>query len=412
MLASLIRSYLPATPRHVEAQVMRRLRDAAAYVPYYRELLAARGLRTSDFKCLSDYVDGFPRTTAREYRLLMEEHGDAFVMDRRYAGSPLMRLRTSGSAGIPTVILRTKSEFAQIHAANTLHTLLSAGVRPWHKIMYMLSPWNLRNEHHPLQRAGIFRRFDASFAEDPNTILKRITDNGVNVMVGRASILAAVAERCVDIGRKLPMQVILPGAEVIPAATRRLLRQIFEPRLYREVYGSTETGLIALRKNDDDYVVNFRSVLFALTRPNQEAGLTRGEIAVTSLGAAAAPLLMLELGDVLTCRNYDGLLSLKTSIVAIEGRVHDYVLGLNGEKISSNLFYGLLGGEPDVRQFRIVQEKVGECEIQVRGEFDASLVSRLNQHLHGSITFQLRYVDFIPQDASGKARIIARRIAR
>jgi len=411
MLAPLIRSYLPATPRHVEAQVMRRLTDAADNVPYYREFLAARGLKASDFKCLSDYVNGFPKTTAREYRLLTQEHGDTFIMDRRYVGQPLKRLHSSGSSGIPTAVLRTRSEFAQIHAASTLHALLAAGVRPWHRIMYMLPPSDMREEHHPGQRLGIFQRFDASFTEDPDVILKRITDNGVNVMLGRTSMMLALAERCIEIGRKLPMQVILPGAEVIPAATRRLLCQVFEPKLYREVYGSTETGLIALRKSDDDYAVNFRSVFFTLTSPNQEAGLTRGEIAVTSLGAAAAPILMLELGDIVTCRNYDGLLSLKNSIVAIEGRVHDYVLGQNGKRISSNVFYGLLGGEPSVRQFRVVQEKVGECEIQVRGKFDASLRSRLNHHLNGRITFQLRYVDHIPRGASGKASIIARRIA-
>ena len=119
---------------------------------------------------------------------------------------------------------------------------------------------------------------------------------------------------------------------------------------------------MALRKDDGDYVVNFRSVFFNLTNPDQNAGLTTGEIAVTSLGAAAAPILMLELGDAVTCREYAGLLSLKTSIVAIDGRVHDYVLGVNGERISANTFYALLGGEPGVRQFRIVQEKAGECK--------------------------------------------------
>jgi phenylacetate-coenzyme A ligase PaaK-like adenylate-forming protein len=411
MLAPLIRSYLPVTPRHVEARVLRRLTDAADNVPYYRELLAARGLRTSDFKSLADFVDGFPKTTSRHYRLVMEEHGESFVMDRRYVGRPLRRLRTSGSSGTPTEVLRTQSEFAEVHAATTLHTLLAAGVRPWHKIMSMVPPWNLRKEYHPLQRAGMFRRFDACFAEDADTIIDRITANGVDVMLGRTSMMLSVAERCLELGRKLPMQIILPGAEAIPATSRRILCEVFTPKLYRELYGSTETGLIALRKNEGDYVVNYGSVFFNLTNPSRNAGLTTGEIAVTSLGAATAPILMLELGDVVTCRDYDGLPSLETSIVAIDGRVHDYVLGLNGERISANTFYALLGGEPDVRQFRIVQEKAGECEVEVRGTFDPSLLSRLDQRLSGLLTFQIRCVDRIPPNPSGKASIIVRQIA-
>jgi phenylacetate-coenzyme A ligase PaaK-like adenylate-forming protein len=263
----------------------------------------------------------------------------------------------------------------------------------------------------PVTTGRHFSSFDASFAEDPDTIIERITANGVDVMLGRTSMMLALAERCLELGRKLPMQIILPGAEVVSAANRRVLREVFAPRLYREVYGSTETGLMALRKDDGDYVVNFGSVFFALTNPNAGAGLTTGEIAVTSLGAAAAPILMLELGDVVTCRDYDGLLSLQTAIVAIDGRVHDYVLGVNGERISANTFYALLGGEPGVRQFRIVQDRPGACEIEVRGTLDPSLISRLNQRLHGRILFQLRHVERIPRDASGKTRITARRIA-
>jgi hypothetical protein len=115
--------------------------------------------------------------------------------------------------------------------------------------------------------------------------------------------------------------------------------------------------------------------------------------------------------DVVTCRDYDGLLSLQTSIVAIDGRVYDYVLRVNGERISANKFYALLGGEPNVRQFRIVQETAGECEIEVRGTFDPSLLSRLDQRLSGLLTFQIRSVDRIPPNPSGKASIIVRRIA-
>lgn len=69
-----------------------------------------------------------------------------------------------------------------------------------------------------------------------------------------------------------------------------------------------------------------------------EDNTVRGEIAVTAQLAAAAPMPMIELGDVDCCRRYEELLALKTSIVTISDRVSMYVLGGAGEKISASAF--------------------------------------------------------------------------
>jgi phenylacetate-coenzyme A ligase PaaK-like adenylate-forming protein len=78
------------------------------------------------------------------------------------------------------------------------------------------------------------------------------------------------------------MAGILPGGERVSPQTRKLLCEVFRPRRYGELYGSTETALIALRKGEGDYQVNYRSVFFALSDPRTEAGITTGEIAVTT----------------------------------------------------------------------------------------------------------------------------------
>lgn len=202
MLAAFLLNYLPATPKYVEAQILRRVKGAYDNVPFYRTLLADRGLTASDFKSLSDYVQKFPRTDTREYRRIKKERGDWFVMDRRFANKSLKRLRTSGSSGTPAEIIRTNSEFARIHGAKTVYMLVSAGVRPWHKIMAMLPPWDVKKRQHALQQFGIFRRHDASFLEDADTILKRLSDNGINVMFGRAGMMRMLAERCVGVARR------------------------------------------------------------------------------------------------------------------------------------------------------------------------------------------------------------------
>jgi phenylacetate-coenzyme A ligase PaaK-like adenylate-forming protein len=408
MLFPLLASLLPASRKNLEANLVRRVRDAATYVAYYHDLLTANGLKPSDFKSIADCVERFPRTSSQEYRCVMQEHGLSYLIDRRFKDETFNRIRTSGSSGIPCDFIRTKTEFARIHAANTVSTLVAAGVRPWHRIMAMLPPWSIEKEHHPLQRLGIFQRFDASFTEEPDAILQRIMENGVNVLFGRTGMMLALAERALKRGIDLPMEVVLPGAEIITADTRRFLCDVFRPKHYGELYGATETGLIALRRGSDDYQVNYRSVFFALTNPRAVGDVTRGEIAVTSLHAAAAPIIMLELGDIIACRQYHRLLDLKASIVSIEGRVSDYVIGRNGEKIWSSEFYGLLGGASGVRQFRIVQERPGECEILLRGAPHAALSSSLELHFKGRISLQVRWHESIPLGPSGKASVIFR----
>jgi phenylacetate-coenzyme A ligase PaaK-like adenylate-forming protein len=418
MLADMLINLLPASKAHVERTILHRVREAYAHVPLYRELLAARGLTPKDFRNLADYVENFPRTSSGEYRRVKKERGDEFVLDRRFVDRPVRRLLTGGSSGTPAHILRTEREYRRMHGANTVYTFLCAGVRPWHRIMGFLPPWDIVQQHHPLQRMKILERFDASFLDSADTIIDRIVKNRVNVLFGRVSMMRMVAERCLERGLVLPrMAVLLPGAEIVTPDARRLLRAVFKPRLYRELYGSTETGVLALKKDEGAYKVNFRSVFFALTDPvAAEDGTVWGEIAVTALLAAAAPMLMIELGDVVCCRRYEELLALKTSIVTISGRVSEYVLGGAGEKISASAFYSWLSDEPLVRQYRIVQDRIGACDIFLRlgdcsPEDRGRLVGKLRAMLGTAVRPSFHFVGSIPFDANGKTRVVVNRIA-
>ena len=418
MFTELFSNFLPATREDLTVTIIRRVKEAYENVPYYRSLLGNHGLTPADFKDISDYVDKFPRTSSAEYRRVKQECGDSCVMDRRFANEPMKRLLSGGSSGTPMDILRTDAEYQRIHGATTVYTFILAGVRPWHKIMAMLPPWDIKERQHFLQRFGIFRRYDASFIEAPDVILDRISEKGVDVLFGRVSMMRMLAERCIETGRKAPpMEVILPGAEFVSPTSRKLLCEVFRPRLYREIYGSTETGLIAMKKDDGDYEVNFRSVFFALSNPRLEVepDITTGEIAVTSLHAIAAPILMLELGDVVSCRRYDRLLDLEASITRISGRVSEYVVSLNGKKIPASAFYSWLTSEPLVRQFRIVQDRLGECDIFLRVADctladKGALEERLQGQLGESLIATIRYVDQIPFEENGKTRIVVNRI--
>lgn len=416
MLIDLTLNFIPPTPQFVKEKILRRIKDAYAYVPFYKALLDREKLTPEDFRTLADYVEYFPRTTSAEYRELLESQGDSFLLDKRFLNRRLRKLLSGGSSGTPVNIMRTEHEYRKIHGANTIYTLLLGGVRPWHKIMAFLPPWDIRTKQYYLQHFGIFRRYDACFLESMDTIIDRIVNKKVNVLFGRVSMMRMLAERILETGRVLePMVAILPGSEIVTPETRRQLKDVFRPRSYAEIYGATETGVIALKKATGDYQVNFRSAFIALTHPKVYADVTVGEIAATSLDAVAAPILMLELGDVVSCKAYDELYDLKTSIHEIRGREKEYIVCNNGEKVSAAEFYSWLVSEPIVKQFRIVQDKVGECDVILRTKDctaieRSALERRLQSKIPASVVSTFRYVKTIPVDENGKTKIIINRL--
>ena len=129
------------------------------------------------------------------------------------------------------------------------------------------------------------------------------------------------------------------------------------------------------------------------------------------------PILMVGLGDVVTVKNYEGLLDLKTSIVSIDGRDNDYLVLENGEKVTGMTFLAVLDNPLLIVQFRIVQDCFGSCRIllRLREETEANKreVKRLLESLlAGKISYEIEYVDDIPIDPREKAKVVVSKIAK
>jgi len=409
MLRDFAGHYLPPRASRVEKRILGLVKLAYEHVPYYRSLLDKNGLGPDDFRTLGDFVARFPVTEASEYRRIQAER-PSDVLNETYRDARLITDRSSGSSGVPISIHRSPREVSHNNAKTIWH-LVDLGLRPWHRTLSVVPPLQKVVRDSVLQRFGIFRRRTVDYLTPLETIADLMETEGVNAIYGQKSHIMLLAEHLQRAGWDRRLEFLMVGAERVTPTCRAFLQEVFRPRHYGEHYGSTETGIIATRR-DGDYQVNYHSVFFRLVdEVTHDDGITTGSIAVTSLSLEAQPILMYKLGDAVSVRSYDRLLDLEASVVEIEGRDNDYLHLPDGEKISGAAFYTSLEYFPFMRRFRIVQERLDHCNIYVQllkrtPEHEHQVEAALNELMRGRIGYTLHYVDQIPPDANGKTKIL------
>jgi len=402
-------------PEHVERRILELIDYAYEHVPFYHDLLKTHGLAPDEFSSLEDYIEKFPRTPANEYRKIQQEKSIKYMIDGRVKPESLVEIRSSGSSGMPLSIYKTKEE-KTIDNAKTIWHLTNLGLRPWHRLLAVCDPANVVKRDSLLQEFGIFRRYFGHTMMDPEHIIDIIDGKKINAIYGQKSMIMLIAKQYNKKGRKPPrLSFLMPGAERITIADREILNRTFRPMRYGEYYGSSETGIIAT-KGDGDYQINFHSTFFCLTDPVTSGNLTRGTIVAASQDLKAQPILMVGLGDIVTVRNYKGLLDLKTSIVSIDGRDNDYLLLENGEKLTAMAFLAVLDNPLFILQFRIIQERIGFCRVLLRlreetEENKKEVESLLGSVLVGKLRYEIEYVNDIPMDPNGKTKILISKIS-
>jgi phenylacetate-CoA ligase len=415
MLKRYLSYFQTPDPERVERRIIKLIKCAYEHVPFYHDLMKAHGLTPNAFNNLEDYLKKFPRTPTNEYRKIHQEKGINYMMDDRVQPETLIEIRSSGSSGIPLSIYKTKKEKINDNAKTIWH-LTHGGLRPWHRVLAVVDPANVVKRDSIFQEFGIFRRYFGHSMMDPEHIMHIIDEKKINAIYGQKSMIVLMAKQYDKTGRKPPhLSFLMPGAERISRADREILCRIFVPRHYGEYYGSSETGIIAT-KVDGDYKVNFHSTFFCLTDPETLGNLTQGTITVTSQDLEAQPILMVGLGDIVTVRNFEGLLELNTSIVSIDGRDNDYLVLENGEKLTGMVFLAVLDNPLFILQFRIIQDCIGSCRILLRLREETEANKREVEHLlesvlGGKIRYEIEYVDDIPIDPNEKTKVLVSKIA-
>lgn len=396
------------------AMLKAQLRHAYATVPFYRRTWATAGVHPDDVKSLDD-LRHFPVVTKTDIR----KHA-AEMLSEVYRGAKLRTKTTSGSTGVPLVI-KLDERGAQWKAGCTLRADEWSGWRlgqrvakVWGNPEYRHFGLKGRLTNHFVDRA-IYLDTIGLTEERIREFVAAVRRHRPGLVFGHAHSLYMLA--CVL--NKSGVTDIRPNGCISTAMPLHdYQRKAIEQALGVPVtnrYGCEEVSLIACQcERHKGLHVAAESVYVEV----KGAGST-GPLLVTDLVNFAMPLIRYQIGDVATlsdtpCGCGRGLPVLEK----VEGRDADYVVTPSGSLISgislTENFAVLIKG---AAQVQIIQETVTHLRVRMVRDpiFDAESERQIRQLVlttfGPTMTYDLEFVDLIPQEPSGKYRFCVSKVS-
>lgn len=234
---------------------------------------------------------------------------------------------------------------------------------------------------------------------------------------GYASSLALLAAHVEARGTtlKIPsLKVVCSTGESLYPDQREIISRVFGVPVANE-YGARDAGFIAHESPAGQMLVMSESTLLEVLDADGQpvAPGEVGEAVITSLCSQAQPFVRYRTGDMVRqsaerCREGRGL----HVIEAVEGRRTDFVVRADGTVMHALAFIYVLREMEQVREFRFIQHEARCTEVLVvpqtawNDEATARVVSGIQARLGPDCAVEVKVVDTIAPEASGKHRYV------
>jgi phenylacetate-CoA ligase len=390
------------------------LRHAYATVPFYQRTWAAAGVHPDDVKTLADLAH-FPVVTKTDIRTHAAE-----MLSEAYRGAKLRTKTTSGSTGVPLVI-KLDERGAQWKAGCTLRADEWSG---WRLGQRVAKVWGNPEYRHFGLRGRLTNHFvdRAIYLDTINLTDDRIREFVAAVRRHRPGLVFGHAHSLYMLAcvlNKAGISDIRPNGCISTAMPlhdyqRTAIEQALGVKVTNR-YGCEEVSLIACQcERHKGLHVAAESVYVEVNGEGRT-----GPLLVTDLSNFAMPLIRYQIGDVATlsdspCECGRGLPVLEK----VEGRDADYVVTPSGSLISgislTENFAVLIKG---AAQVQIIQETVTHLRVRMVRDpiWDAGSERQIRELVlktfGPTMTYDLEFVDLIPQEPSGKYRFCVSKVS-
>ncbi|MDD4274551.1 MAG: hypothetical protein PHG14_12615 [Desulfobacter postgatei] len=380
--------------------------DAYLRHPFYRERFLACGLNPFKMSCFEEFKK-IPLLTKEEYR----EFTNSFCNNHFNRCNTWYRDGTSGSTGTPLTIYRTWNERAYM-VAKYVRALRLNGYN-YRDITFSLpSPHRLQKDSF-VQRFGFLKRYSVPYTAPVEEMVKGYLSSKSNIIYGNKSQLVMMAIFCQKNGIKLPKpKLCVSAAETMEANSKELIQKTFGNDNLIQVYGAVEFNTLAWQEKGDDFFrISHTTNIFEI---EEDSTSDFAKCYITDLIIRSFPLIRYDLGDKLSTDIKNDL----TVIKKIHGRLDDWIIFSNGERLPFHAFYEIMERRPEILQFRVVQENYGMIRIQVlkKEDADASALKKiLIEDLRKDVCdvgmeYKIEWVKDIEPDPSGKLRMLISKV--
>jgi phenylacetate-CoA ligase len=234
---------------------------------------------------------------------------------------------------------------------------------------------------------------------------------------GYASSVALLAAHLAEHGTKLRLphlKVVCTTGEPLFQHQRELIGEAFQVPVANE-FGSRDIGFTAHETPQGQMLLMSESIILEVLdeQGNPVKPGETGEAVMTALESHAQPFIRYRTGDIVratdeTCRAGRGL----HVISEVVGRSTDFVVRSDGAIMHALAVIYILRAVDGVAEFKIIQHSVRDIEVLVvpdsrwREEGRAEIGTGLRKRLGEDIRVDLKLVDHIPAEASGKHRYV------
>ncbi|HAJ73694.1 MAG TPA: CoF synthetase [Lachnospiraceae bacterium] len=365
-------------------------------------------------------LQDFPVMTKMDYN----ENRDTILSDE-YLGKEdeLFRLSTSGSTGAPFTVLcddgkmnRINMNFMAVMELNGFRLGMKRGeFRVWIKGRNTIS-WK-KSFKNNLVMIDISNMGDEALAG----ICEKIRKEKIQVLVAYSSALTAlcgyIERNSVDIS-KWAVEMVFSMGEALPQATYDAVKRIFGFAPVRS-YGNNENGFIAIQLYEEErYTADLYNFYIEILKLDSDEPAEPGElgrIVVTDYYNKAFPMIRYDTGDTGKYEKVrDSLGRFHGYFTEIYGRRGSILYNTKGEPLSIHVFMNvLLNLEGIVHQAKCIQWDEKRYELQINAERDRidekAVVDSYRRYLGEDAQIEVRYVDEIPVQASGKRMVCENR---
>ena len=410
------------SPERIRELQVERLRTllmrAGTEVPYYRSLFREQGFDPATV----DSLEGLRKLPFLD-KPAIRAHLDAL---RSVRARGLARFNTGGSSGEPLIFYIGRERISHDVAAKWRATRwwgVDIGDREivvWGSPIELGSQDRIRAIRDRLLRTRLLPAFEMS-EQRLDEFIGEIRRFRPVMLFGYPSSLAHIAGHAEGRGQRmddLGIRVAFVTSERLYDHQRERIERVFGCPVANG-YGGRDAGFIAhqcpeggMHLTAEDIIVEIVDPEGCVLGPGES-----GEIVVTHLATADFPFIRYRTGDVgilddRPCACGRGLPLLRE----IQGRTTDFIVARDGTVMHGLALIYVLRDLPGIANFRIEQHSLDRTEVQIVTDdgFDPACIPGIQdafrQRLGEGVTIEVRRVDTIAHEASGKFRYVVSRV--
>jgi phenylacetate-CoA ligase len=238
-------------------------------------------------------------------------------------------------------------------------------------------------------------------------------------IVGFPSSILEIAKYGILKGYQFPsgsLKAIFPTSETITAEVRYCIESFFKTNMYDQ-YASSEGAPFIFECNKHNLHLELQSGVFEVLDQNNKSSKS-GKLIVTSFTTQGTPLIRYDIGDSIELSNAKCNCGNNNPIVkSILGRVDDYIYSSENGKIYLGNISNTVKNTKGILKFQVIQNSINMIQIKVvidkesySKKIETIFIENWRKRIGSQIDIELEYVDFIPNEKSGKFSFVKNNI--